>query len=390
MKHYRIQMLFYAAFIFGLVLSPVMWPAKAMAKGQKAESSQAGTEGQISAENMAKAEGLLSKSLATGGIGWDGPTSGPKAQGKRLIIFVGSDMTNGGVIAVGEGAKQAIDVIGWQMEILDGRGSANDQIAALNQAIARKPDGIVIGGWYPSAARNSLLQAEELGIPIVGWHATSEPGPAPEFKLFFNITTDALDVARTAALYAIVHSKENAQSQVRAVVFTDSNYQIAIDKANTMRDTVREFGGKILEYIDTPIAETSSRMPTLTSRLLQEYGNNFYALAINDNYFTGMKGTLKLQGVKGGGPPYNISAGDGDAPAFARIRKTDYQTATVPEPLYMQGWQLVDELNRALAGEKSSGYIPPVFVIEGSNIGDEDVYDPAVGYRAAYRRIWGK
>ena len=103
-----------------------------------------------------------------------------------------------------------------------------------------------------------------------------------------------------------------------------------------------------------------------------------------------MKGTLKLQGVKGGGPPYNISAGDGDGPAFARIRKTDYQTATVPEPLYMQGWQLVDELNRALAGEQSSGYIPPVFVIEGSNIGDEDVYDPAVGYRAAYRQIWGK
>ena len=382
MKNYRIQMLFYAALIFGLM------PANVMAKGSSSKASS--TEGQISAENMAKAESLLEKSLATDGASWDGPTTGPKAQGKRLIIFVGSDMTNGGVIAVSEGAQQAMQVIGWKMEILDGRGSANDQIAALNQAIARKPDGIVIGGWYPSTARNSLIQAEELGIPIVGWHATTKPGPAPEFRLFFNITTDALDVARTAALYAIVHSKKNFQSQVRAVVFTDSNYQIAIDKADTMRDTVEEFGGKVLEYIDTPIAETSSRMPTLTSRLLQEYGNNFYALAINDNYFTGMKGTLKLQGVKGSGPPYNISAGDGDSPAFARIRKTDYQTATVPEPLYMQGWQLVDELNRAMAGEESSGYIPPVFVIEGSNIGDEDVYDPAVGYRAAYRQIWGK
>ena len=35
---------------------------------------------------------------------WDGPTSGPKAQGKKLVIYVSADQTNGGASGVGDGA----------------------------------------------------------------------------------------------------------------------------------------------------------------------------------------------------------------------------------------------------------------------------------------------
>lgn len=41
---------------------------------------------------------------------------------------------------------------------------------------------------------------------------------------------------------------------------------------------------------------------------------------------------------------------DGDASEFERIRSGDYQRASIAEPLYLQGWQLIDELNRARAG----------------------------------------
>jgi len=64
---------------------------------------------------------------------------------------------------------------------------------------------------------------------------------------------------------------------------------------------------------------------------------------------------LQVAGLKGDGDPQNISAGDGSESAYQRIRDKDYQSATVPEPLNMQGWQLADELNRAFAHEKWSG-----------------------------------
>ena len=80
-------------------------------------------------------------------------------------------------------------------------------------------------------------------------------------------------------------------------------------------------------------------------------------------------------------------------PAFQRIRDKQYQIATVAEPLHLQGWIMVDEMNRAFAGEKPSGYVPPSHLFTAENIdkdgGAENIFDPGNGYRDAYKKIWG-
>lgn len=69
---------------------------------------------------------------------------------------------------------------------------------------------------------------------------------------------------------------------------------------------------------------------------------------------------------------------------FDRVRKR----------LNLQGWQLVDKLNRAFVGEDWSGYVPPLHVVTADNIafdgGPTNVFDPGNGYRDAYKKIWGK
>jgi ribose transport system substrate-binding protein len=93
------------------------------------------------------------------------------------------------------------------------------------------------------------------------------------------------------------------------------------------------------------------------------------------------------------GYPRNIG-NDGSPSAFQRIRSKEYQVATAADPLRQQAWQCVDELNRAFAGEPSSGYVGPVHLFTASNIdkdgGPNNVYDPQNGYQDAYRKIWGK
>ena len=61
---------------------------------------------------------------------------------------------------------------------------------------------------------------------------------------------------------------------------------------------------------------------------------------------------LIAAGIKPGEQLFNISAGDGSTSAYQRIDSNQYQYATIPEPLNLQGWQLIDELNRAFAGTK--------------------------------------
>jgi ribose transport system substrate-binding protein len=127
---------------------------------------------------------------------------------------------------------------------------------------------------------------------------------------------------------------------------------------------------------------------------LQKYGASWtHSLAINDLYFDFMGPALASAGIDGKANPKAGSAGDGSEAAFQRIRSGQYQAITVAEPLNLQGWQLVDELNRAVSGEACSGYVtaPALVTEEGlAAMGASNSFDPQNGYREAYAAIWGK
>ncbi|GGH29183.1 sugar ABC transporter substrate-binding protein [Alsobacter metallidurans] len=322
---------------------------------------------------------------------WDGPTTGPKGAAGKTIVVLAADMKNGGVLGVSNGVSEAAKALGWTVRVLDGAGSISGRTAAFGQAMALKPDGIVINGFDAVEQKAGIEAAGAAKIPLVSWHAAPVIGPVPGTPVRVNVSTDAMDVSRAAALWAFA----DAGGKPGVVIFTDSTYAIAIAKANKIRDVITAAGGTVLEYVDTPIADTSTRMPQLTTSLLQRHGAKWtHALAINDIYFDFMGPSLASAGIKGDGAPKAVAAGDGSESAYQRIRSGQYQAVTVAEPLNLQGWQLVDELNRAFAGEAWSGYTPPLHVVTKSNVefdgGPKNAFDPDNGYRDAYKAIWGK
>ena len=109
---------------------------------------------------------------------WTGPTTGPKAQGGKLVIYVSADQKNGGAQGVGDGAQEAAKAIGWDFRVLDGQGSVPARSSALTQAIALKPAGIILGTIDASEQAPIIEQAVAAGIKVVGWHAGPGPGSA--------------------------------------------------------------------------------------------------------------------------------------------------------------------------------------------------------------------
>ena len=321
---------------------------------------------------------------------WDGPTTGPRAAPHKLIVYVSTDQRNGGARGVGVGAAEAAKVAGWQFRTLDGQGTVSGQDSAMGQAIALKPDGIILGGVDALQEAPMVERAEKAGIKVVGWHAGTKAGPLSNPEVYANITTDPLDVARVAADYAIVLSDGHAG----VVIFTDSAYKVAIEKSDAMAAEIRKCSGcKVLATEVTPLAAVATRMPQLATSLLQRFGAHWTeSLGINDLYFDFIAPSLQAAGISGDGKPWNISAGDGSTSAFERIRTQQYQVATVAEPLTLQGWECIDELNRAFNGDKWSGYVPPVHLFTHANVnadgGEHNVYDPNNGYRAIYTKIW--
>lgn len=335
---------------------------------------------------VADARKRVADSLS-GKIGFTPPGRGPAAQhAGGMIAFVAADLSNGGINTLSSAVTEAATAIGWRATILDGKGNVQGRSDALNQAIAMKPIGIVLGGFDVTEQAATIKQAAAQGIPVVGWHAGPTPGPIASAGVFTNVTTDPLGVAWLAAAFAVADS--NGQAGV--VIMTDSQYQIAVRKAQAMQEYVKLCGTcSVLSYEDSPIADADSRMPALISSLLQRNGDRLgYLLAINGNYFGGAKSALRDAGKPAAGPPKSVAAGDGDAAEFQRIRSQDYQAATVAEPILLQGWQLVDELNRALAGQQPSGFLAKPALVTKQNVPVGGVFDPPSGYRDIYRNAW--
>jgi ribose transport system substrate-binding protein len=255
--------------------------------------------------------------------------------------------------------------------------------------MALQPAGIIINGFDAMEQQAAIEGIKAANIPMVAWHSGPQIGCDIPNGIFANVSTDAMTVSETAAKWAM-----EGGTDMGAIIFTDSTYEIAIAKADRIKETIESMGGTVLEYVDTPIADTSARMGPLTTSLLQKYGDKWtHSLAINDLYFDFMGPALAAAGIDGKSNPLAGSAGDGSEAAFQRIRTGQYQAITVAEPLNLQGWQMVDEMNRAVQGEACSGYITaPALVTEAglAASGDSNSFDPQNGYREAYSAIWGK
>ena len=113
----------------------------------------------------------------TSNAGYEGPASGPMARRNQLMVFVAADITNGGIAGVAQGAAQATQALRWSLQILDGQASVRGRSLAMKQALAMKPDGIILGGFDATEQREAMKRARADGVPW--WAGTRGQGRAP-------------------------------------------------------------------------------------------------------------------------------------------------------------------------------------------------------------------
>ena len=337
---------------------------------------------------VTQAQDIVSRA-SLGAVRWSGPESGPPAQRGKSIALVAEDLRNGGIVGVAQGAREAASALGWTLKIFDGAGSATGRAKAFADALAAKPDGLILCGSDALENNASLKRFADMDVPVVGWHAGARPGPIDGTPVAMNVTTDPLEVARLTAMAAVVQSKGHAG----VVILTDSKYSIAMAKAKVMENVVRACKDcALLDVRDVAISESGEKMPVITKELLERYGKRWtHTLAINDIYFDYAVASLTSAAVPSDGISL-LSAGDGSTSAFLRIQAKTYQTVTVAEPLNLHGWQAMDELNRLFAGQPVSGFVAPIHLVNADNIafdgGTKFQYDPDNGYRDIYRHLW--
>ncbi len=327
--------------------------------------------------------GAVSFSFA--GEAWDGPVSGPLRQPAKKVTFISHDFKNSGISAAFRGFEGAVAQLGWKMSLVNGNGDDASIRTAIADAIAARQDGIVLGGFPVDQKLADLVAlAKKEKVVLVGWHAAAEPGPSKE--LFVNVSSASAAVAKMAADFVVQSSNE----KIGVIIFNDSRFPVANAKTERMKQAVAACKRcKLLAVENMMISNAKNDIPTAVQRLNQQYGKAWtHSLAINDTYFDTINivlSELKREDIQ------NVAAGDGSNKALGRIKiGNSQQSATVAEPMNIQGWQLADELNRAFAGQAPSGYVSkPVLVTKEllRQLNGADI-DSMIDYKQVYMSIW--
>ena len=225
---------------------------------------------------------------------------------------------------------------------------------------------------------------------MVSWHSGPKIGCDAPGGIFANVSTDAMQVSEVAAKWAL----DDAGGKPGVVIFTDCTYQIAIDKADRMKETI-EAGGRhgagICRHADRRNLDPDGPADHHASAdSTARPGPTRWRSTTSTSTSWARRWPLPASTARARrrrGPPATGRRPPSSASALAQ-----YQAVTVAEPLNLQGWQLVDELNRAIQGEACSGYItaPALVTEEGLARCDSNTFDPNNGYREAYAAIWGK
>jgi ribose transport system substrate-binding protein len=318
---------------------------------------------------------------------WRGPTSSPKPASGKKIAYISNDENNDASRAWGVAIQEAGSKIGWEVTIIDGKATPVGWINAFNQAIALGVDGIITSADAASL-QEPIGEAHAKNIPIVGIHAAALPGPNEKLGLFTNIQQDPREIGKAQADWVIADSNGKG----RAVVTSHNEFAIAETKSRATEARLKECPGcEVLEYVSSPIAEVAQRQPQLVISWIQKYGTPLYITAVADYTLDFQVPALRSAGVN----PTDVKlvGADGQRSAYERIRSGEYQVVTVSEPVEMQAYQAIDEVNRAIQGQPPSGFVQAPYLVTPDNVnaegGDQNAFIPTNDYKKHYLDLWG-
>lgn len=318
---------------------------------------------------------------------WLGPTSGPKASSEAITIaWVSGDESYSTYIGWGNGVRAAAKALGWNVVTFNGRGTVSGQLAAMQQALAAHVTAIVTPA-DANALQKPIQEAVKEGIPVIGIHATAFPGPSPQLGLYDNIASSPAEIGESQAAYVIAMSDGKAQD----IHMVDNSFAIARFKAKAATTPIKNCPDcKLLEITDVPIGDLAQRVAPAVSGLLARYGATWWMTTCCDDYYPYVAASLRAAGASSS----NIHLVGADAPpaTYAMLRKGDFEVATVPEPSALFGYEAVDAIVHAMAGQEPAHWVQPTFIRTRENIdqegGKNNEFVPSNNFACHYLNIW--
>lgn len=343
----------------------------ALVSGVLVATSSGSFAGESAADAVAKAREPLTK--------WPGPSSSPALQHGKTIYVITCTSQAIGCLRAANGVREAGELAGWTVRVVDGKGDPATWNSAIQAAIAAKADGIVLDAVPPALVGDALDRAAKAHIVLVSiWNPIPESGS----PVFAYVLPDHTAQGNLMAKWV----EADSHGQGKVLIIEDREFPELNQRVEGFQKTLAECAGcKVVGKVDTTIATMAQRVPGLVAADLSRNPSIEYIVAPFDtNAFFVTEG-VRQAGRTGA---VKVASYEADPQAIDLIR-SGVQAVSIADPAEWTGWQAVDELNRAFSGASAANTRIPFRLLDKDNAPSTKGWMGDVDFKGAYRKLWG-
>ena len=349
--------------------------------GSGDSSSSSGSAGGTSAgldqakAVVAKAEKRPTELTVTEPVGKPIPTD-------KTITFVSCGVeacaVQGPILA--EGAK----LLGWNVEQVATDGSPEKIQGAIDAAIRRGSDAVILNAADRDAIAKQLADAKAKDIPVVTCCSVADAGGG----LIFNTATDKQNGA--IGDYMAAQVVADGDGKANALYVNIPGFQILDPIGARFERSLKEYCSSCkYESIDVPPAALGKDAPERIVSFLRAHPDfNYVALSVSDALGAGLPAALKAAGLS---DKVKLVGQGGNSQTFLDLKNGDF-SAVVPGDRYSYDYQMLDALARHWAGVPLVQAGPPYWLMTKDNAPEDTSKDfPFVAdYKDQWAKLWGK
>lgn len=345
-----------------------------------------GSATEIDSESVAASKDRVRE--ARGTLPAELPAESVDIPDEGFVSVVACNAAQPGCAQPARGAVEALEAAGLTAKLVDGQGTSDKQNAAIRQALALNPDGIIISAIDPETVQQALREAREQGVKVVSLAAMGSSDLVDA-----NVGPEVADYTATGSLLADLAIVEQ-EGDVKALVLHDNGFAVLEPRYQGFVDGLAECSScEVLEEQTFTSADLAVGVPRLVQQLAQR-NPDFNTIYVDyDDAVPPL-----LQGLRAVGKSDVLVLGsNGTVDATECIAADCGQTATTAFSLDGIGWAAADSMFRVLADATSADAVYGL----GVKLIDDDVarkvidssatgmWDGDGDYRDAYLKLWG-
>ena len=314
------------------------------------------------------------------------PTTGPKAAAGKKVYVIACVMAAEGCARESRAAIEAGKAIGWETKLIDTQSLPDKMVAAVNQAIDDKADGIVFEAIDMKTLAAPIAKARKAGLKIVCFACRNQDGLADQ-----TIPGEDSFVADGYALGAAMYKATNGHPKL-IMMKDEASFGIVgfrVKGTEKFFADCKAAGGdcEIVQKIDFLVTELTTRVPQLATGAARKNPEANAIWMPYDSASSFITQGLRQAGVANG--KIGLYGFDGNSANIKDIRDGNFQIASMAGPFEWAGWAEIDALNRLFQGEKPVNDIVKIRLITKDSLPANDNWSGDIDFKPGYLKAWG-